>query len=466
MRVITASLPASLRTMLCTCLLVFMLLPGMSVSAADANYFSLETSTALPSSLSSLIIQSPTLINVPAGAALKVTLMKGLTAVATSTLTFTQAYNNDRLVPAVSIAAFYPSGSGLGSGQPLPGSTLTPGFTNLDALAATLGDYRLLWLLTEGVIATPGLAIATSQTSPFNPIDLRLRAVSAAVRPGDQKPGSVLFYPRYTSSVSNPAREDSSLSVANTSPTDLVYVRLFLVDSSCQAFAYTVCLSPNQTINLLASDIDPGSRGYVVAVACNATGQPIQFNWLTGNVTVKQPNPVNGASFDATLSAVACAKRSGGAVTVASGMAELAFDDQMYDRLPEQIAADDIPSQAGGLNNTTLTLLRPLPVLSGGSQTVSYRVTAYNNTGASASADVAAACYRDIPLTTLRTTPRITDLIPAGTGGWISASTTDHLPLLGAQFNYGRFSSGNTTRALSYAADYRITVPVTVPACQ
>jgi hypothetical protein len=455
----------ALRGLFASCVLSLLLIP---VSAGDANYFLLEQVTTLPPTLSSLLVQSPILINVPAGATLSVTLLRGSTVVATSRLKFTAAYSNDQLVPPVPVASFYPLNSNVGPGQPLPGSTLTPGFADLDAVAAAIGQYQLLWVLTDGVIATPSRAIATSLSSPLNLVDLKLAAISAAIRPGDQKPGSVLFYSRYTSSASNPAREDSSLSLSNTNPTDSVYVRLFLINNTCQPVEYTLCLGPRNTVSLLASDIDPGSRGYAVAVACDSTGQPVQFNWLTGNVTVKQPSPVNGAPYDQMLSAVAVAKRSGGAVTPTSGVAEMAFDDIMYDRLPAQVVADDVPSQTGGLNRTTLVVLRPLPDLTGGISGTTFRVTGNNNAGISASTDVSAtsACYRDIQIGTLRTNPGISDLIPPGSTAWFSVAPTDNLPVLGAQFNYGRFSSGSTMRALSYATDYRIRILVTALICQ
>lgn len=448
--------------------LLFLWLCLIPASAGDAIYFNLEPLAPLPATLSSLLVQSPILVNVPAGAKLAVSLMKGESVVSTSSLIFTSAYNNDRLIPPVPIASFYPNGSNIPSGQPLPGSTLIPGFTDLDAVAGSPGQYRLLWVLTDGIIATPSRAIATSLPSPFNPIDLKLAAVSAAIRPGDQKPGSVLFLARYTSSASNPAREDSFISLSNTSPTDSVYVRLFLINSGCQPIDYTLCLSARRTTGLLASDLDPGSRGYIMAVACDASGQPIQFNWLSGSVQVKQPNPVNGLPYDVSLSAIAIAKRSGGAVTAAGGKAELAFDDTMYDRLPTQLAADNVQGQANGANNTVITVFRPLPNLAGGSPSATLQVTGYNSTGDQTGATVNASntCYRDINLPTLKLAPiLIRDFIQPGASAWFSITPSDSQPLLGAQFNYGKFSGGHASRPLTFATDYRISVPVAPLTC-
>src|SRR5262249_49489336 len=156
-------------------------------------------------------------------------------------------------------------------------------------------------------------------------LDLKLVAVSAATTPGDQKPGSVLFFNRYTSNASNPIREDTTLTLTNTHPASNVFVRLFIVSgATCQNIELQLCLVAEQTINLLASDLDPGSRGFAMAIATDANGQPIQFNWLIGNATVKQPG--NNGSYSAVLSAVTIAKRAGGAVPNVNSQAELIFD--------------------------------------------------------------------------------------------------------------------------------------------
>src|SRR5207249_839036 len=132
---------------------------------------------------------------------------------------------------------------------------------------------------------------------------------------------------------------ETTLSLTNTNPAERANVRLFLVSGSiCQPVEFSLCLDPRQTINVLMSDLDPGTKGYCIAIAVDTAGQPTQFNWLIGHVQVKQPSPINGVPYDAMLSAVAVAKRTSGSVAVAGGAAEMAFDDLMYDRLSSQIA--------------------------------------------------------------------------------------------------------------------------------
>jgi len=67
----------------------------------------------------------------------------------------------------------------------------------------------------------------------------------------------------------------------------------------------------------------------------------------------------------------------------------------------------------------------------------------------------------------LRFSPTLlNNLITADATGWLKLSAADSLPLIGLQFNSGRFTSGAQMRALAYAADYRITVPIKAVACQ
>src|SRR6185295_14486975 len=91
----------------------------------------------------------------------------------------------------------------------------------------------------------------------------------------DQKAGSVLIFPVYTSSLSNPAVENTRLNLTNTDPGRSAFVHLFFVDgSNCSVSDSFICLTANQTMTLNAADIDPGVTGYVIAVATDSQGCP------------------------------------------------------------------------------------------------------------------------------------------------------------------------------------------------
>ncbi|MFN0110039.1 MAG: hypothetical protein ACKVZH_14385 [Blastocatellia bacterium] len=435
----------------------------------DAYYFSLKTTTALPASPYSLLIQSPIFFDVPAGTVLSVHLMRGDSLIATSTLTFQQAYLNQLQLPAVPIASFVPPGNSTNGGQPLPNTSLTVGIADLTRIVQEPGAYKFLWTLSAGKISTPRSAIVTGLPVGFVVVDLDLLAVSAAAVVGDQKPGSVLFFNRYTSSASNPSRENSTINITNTNQTTSAFVRLFLVSgTTCQTTEVQVCLAAQETASLLLSDIDPGVKGYAMAIATDVQGRPIQFNWLTGNVLVKQTAANNPNSYSSVLGAVALAKRKDGAVTNVGGVAEMAFDDVNYDRLPGQIAFDSVASQVSAANLTVLSIYRPLADF-GAIPAPAVQLTGWSkSTGAVASSagNLTATCYSDVMMSTFRLQPTtINQFVPSGSTAWFAASSADLQPLMGAQFNSGEFSSGGNARPLSFTSEYKIRVPVTMVVC-
>lgn len=434
----------------------------------DALYFSLMPNSTLPTSPSSLLVQSPSYIDVPAGAVLTVHLMRGETIVATSTLTFQQATLKPTLVPSVPVASFVPTGTSTGGGQPLENATLVAGQADLTKVAMEPSQYKLLWALSNGVMGTPGRVIVTGVPVSF--VDLKLSAVSAASLIGDQKPGSVLFFNRYTSSASNPTRDNSTLNITNTSPTTSAFVRLFLVSgTTCQPTEIQLCLAAQETVSLLMSDLDPGVRGYAMAVATNSQGQPIQFNWLTGNVVVRQTASNVSGAYSSLLGAVALAKRKDGTIANVNGLAEMIFDDVNYDRLPGQVAFDSVPSQVGASNLTLVSLYRPLTDFTS-IPSAAVQITGWskNNSGvvATSAGNLTSTCYSDVLMSTFRLQPTvINQFIPSGATGWFAASSVDLLPLMGSQFNTGEFNGGNNARPLAFSAEYKIRIPVAVVTC-
>ncbi|MDX2041468.1 MAG: hypothetical protein SF097_09470 [Acidobacteriota bacterium] len=439
-------------------------------SGLDSYYFSFKPTSSLPASPFSLLIQSPTFFDVPAGAVLSVRLMRGDTLVATSTLTFQQAYLNQLQLPAVPIASFVPPGSSTNGGQPLPNTSLTVGTADLARVTMEPSAYKVFWNLSAGLISTPRSAIFTGLPGGFVIVDLELSAVSAASVIGDQKPGSVLFFNRYTSSASNPTRENSTLNITNTNSTTQAFVRLFLVSgTTCQTTELQLCLAAQETVSLLMSDFDPGVKGYAMAVATNSQGQPIQFNWLTGNVVVKQTASNSGGPYSSMLGAVALAKRKDGAIANVNGFAEMTFDDVNYDRLPGQIAFDSVPSQVGATNLTVVSVYRPLTDFSS-IPNAAVQITGWskNNSGqvATSAGNLNSTCYSDVLMSTFRLQPTvINQFVPTGTTAWFAASSVDLLPLMGSQFNTGEFNGGNNARPLTFSAEYKIRIPVAAVTC-
>ncbi|HEX4950124.1 MAG TPA: hypothetical protein VFZ34_25890, partial [Blastocatellia bacterium] len=292
-------------------LAIFLL--SVIAQAESAGYYVLQPDTTLGGSPSSLLMQS-SFIDVPAGAELSVHLMRGHQIVATSRLEFTNAYKSASVFPT-QIVSFLAMGSATVPGEPVVGAKLYSGIIDLTPVAAAPSQYQFLWSLSDGIIATPGQAIITGGTQTVSFVALNT-IPTAATRQSDQKPGSVLFYQKYLSAIGTSSGNNTTISITNTSPTASSRVRMFFVSAAdCKPFEQAVCLAPQQTTTFLMSDFDPGTTGYCIAVACDAAGNPTQFNWLIGNAQLRQTSPANSQFYDATLSAIAVGKRSVGSLT-------------------------------------------------------------------------------------------------------------------------------------------------------
>lgn len=452
--------------------LSIVLLNNSAVRADNALYFTFQEATDLPANPSSILIQSPSFLDVPAGAVLKVHLMRGDVRLSTSTLTFAQAVSNAALLPARQFASFVPLAETNLQGEVLPGALLTAGNADLNAVIQAPLQHRFLWELSAGVMGTPSRTVITGPRDMFvvKFLDLKLGAVSAASKLDDQKPGSLLFFTRYTSSASNAVREDTQLSLTNTNPSASTFIKLFLVSSAtCEVSSFTLCLAAQQTVGFSMSDLDPGVKGYMMAVATDAAGRPTNFNWLIGQAVLKQP--LGGRVVPALLKAYTVAKRSEG-IVIADGnnQAELIFDNVNYDRLPAQLGFDGVPTQSNGLNTTLFSFFRPLANFSGGPSSTSVQITGFgadsSNQVVSTTGTSSLSCLTDVNVGSLRLSPVIvSNLIPPGAIAWFSASTAELLPLFGTQLTSGDVSRGSTARALSYSTEYRIKIPVSSAAC-
>jgi hypothetical protein len=271
----------------------------------------------------------------------------------------------------------------------------------------------------------------------------------------DMKPGSVLFFNRYTSNPSNPQQGDTQINITNTNQSQDASLHFFLVDgSTCTIADSFVGLTPNQTASFLMSDIDPGITGYIVAVA--VSGGPTQFNWLIGDEYIRETD-----GRQANLAAVAIAKRSGGSVEPdENGTAALVFDDKEYERLPSSVAVSNFNSQT--TDNTQLTIYCPTPNLLVGvtPTTTSVFTLVYDDTERVFSTTTRFVCYATIQLGTMRVAGgNVNTIIPAGRTGWIRLNGGGK-PLLGATIQRGPvFMGGHNLHTLTLLPSYSITVP-------
>jgi CSLREA domain-containing protein len=300
-------------------------------------------------------------------------------------------------------------------------------------------------------------------------------AYPATGEASDQKPGSVLVYNLYSSSIAAPSAQNTRIAITNTHPQLPIAVHLFFVDgATCSIADSMICLTPNQTASFLASDIDPGTTGYIVAVASNlVTGCPVSFNYLIGDEYVKL-----SSGHAANLSAEAFAALAGGlpACDATSVTAVLNFDGMSYNRAPRVLAASNIPSRADG--NDTLIVLNRLggSLVTGAATLGSLFGILYDDaenplsfTFTAGTCQFRSSLSSNFP----RLAPRFEQFIPAGRSGWAKFYSTADIALLGAQINSNAnaetaanaFNQGHNLHKLTLTQSVQLTIPIFPPNC-
>lgn len=321
--------------------------------------------------------------------------------------------------------------------------------------------FSSLLLILAALTLLSAAAMAADPGIPF-PVD---SVVS------DQKAGSVLFFNVYTSSATSPATENTRISITNTSATRNVAVHLFFIDgASCSPADSIICLTANQTTTFRSSDFDPGTMGYLVAVAINDIGCPIVHNFLIGDEYVKFASGHSG-----TLGAEALAANVAPVCDDTTISVNLNFDGISYDRLPAVLAVDNLPSRVDG-NDTMIIVNRPSGNLALGAESIGalsgllYNDTesAYSFSFNSAQCQVKFSFSNTLP----RTAPRFTTVVPSGRTGWVKFYTFTGVPLLGAVINFNQaasaspsaYSGGHNMHALRLTTS-SISIPVFPPNC-
>ncbi|MDQ3011527.1 MAG: hypothetical protein M3X11_12580, partial [Acidobacteriota bacterium] len=141
--------------------------------------------------------------------------------------------------------------------------------TSLRLTHVLLALFALVMMSAAALAADPGLVYPpTSEVS-------------------DQKAGSVLIYNIYTSGATSGQTQNTRINITNTSTSSGAAVHLFFISDGCAIADAFICLTATQTATFLASDIDPGVSGYVVAIATDSNGCPVAFNFLIGDEYVK-----------------------------------------------------------------------------------------------------------------------------------------------------------------------------------
>jgi uncharacterized repeat protein (TIGR01451 family) len=302
------------------------------------------------------------------------------------------------------------------------------------------------------------------------------------------KAGSVLFYGFYISDPGNPGDTNTRVNLTNTHSAKAIAVHLFFVDgATCSVADSYLCLTANQTASFLMSDVDPGTSGYIMAVAVDGpsgfaegrnTGCPISFNYLIGHANVKL---ASSPRRETDLEAEACASEFGSPLPGCdpnNPTAALPFNGSAngYNRLPRALAASNIPSRADG-NDTLLVVTRIGGNLATGAATLGSifgilyddAETPYSFSFSSGACQFRSSLSNGFP----RTTPRFDQIIPAGRGGWLKLWGAGDNGIIGAMLNRNdnkraianAFEGGHILHTLTLSDSVTITIPVFPPSC-
>jgi hypothetical protein len=291
-----------------------------------------------------------------------------------------------------------------------------------------------------------------------------------------QKAGSVLVYNLYSSIAASPNVENTRISVTNTHPNNAITVHLFFIDgASCTPADAFICLTPNQTSSFLASDLDPGIAGYIVAVASdNVTGCPVNFNFLIGDECIKL---ASGHAANLGAEAIAAVAPAPAVCTDTSSSAVLNFDGASYNQIPQVLAASNLPSLADG--NSTLMVINNLAGdLQTGVAVIGPVFGILYDDGEVPSSFTFSANRCQFKALLSPVFPRIlggglSAAIPSGHSGWMKfwaqASTRG---LFGAVINFNpnveagpHFNGGHNLHHLTLTPTSSFTIPVFPPAC-
>ena len=328
--------------------------------------------------------------------------------------------------------------------------------------------------LTQLVLALFALVVMSSFAMAADPGLLYPPESEAS----DQKAGSILFYNTYTSGATSGNAENTRINITNTSVTSAAFVHLYFVAEGCAVADSYICLTATQTASFLASDVDPGVRGYIVAIAVDGViGCPVAFNWLIGDEYIKA-----ATGHAANLGAVAFSALYNGRLPGCDGnsvTAVIRFNGVVgagYNCAPAVLALDNLGSRADG-NDTVIVINRVGGNLGIGASTLgSLFGLLYDDAENVLSFSVVGGCQLRGALNNNfpRTTPRFETFIPAGRTGWLKIhNQTGAIGILGAAINFnanaassaGAFNGGHNLHHLTLNCTAEYVVPVFPPSC-
>lgn len=271
----------------------------------------------------------------------------------------------------------------------------------------------------------------------------------------DSRPGSVLFFNRYTSDPNDPQRGDTQINITNISPVDSASVHLFFVQGATGSVAdFGLSLMPNQTLSFLTSDIDPGIEGYMIAVATDGS-VPVQNNSLIGTALIREND-----GHQIVLPAFPVAKISPGRVARdEDDSVRLKFNGVEYERLPGSLAVTSFNSETA--DASSMVVFSPAgDLVSGSTETINIYSLLFDDAQRSVPSNFSVRGYRADPLSAyFNRQGMFTRRSPMPKRGWIRMSAGS-LPILGSVFNRSAgFTTAYNLPSLTLLPSYEIHIP-------
>jgi hypothetical protein len=228
--------------------------------------------------------------------------------------------------------------------------------------------------------------------------------------------------------------ENTRLSITNTHPRNAVRLHLFWMDGGSASMAdHQACLTPNQTVSLLASELDPDISGFLLVIAIDPiSGCPIRFNSLIGEALIHLES---GHRANLAALTIAALDREPAVCSLTASTVTLPFDGLHYQPLPTVLAASHLPSPADG--QQTLFVLDRIGgnLVTGGSTIGSVYGWLYDDLEQPArfGLSIGRRQLRSLLNDSFpRTTPRLSTLIPPSRSGWMRIAQRDGGALVGA----------------------------------
>jgi hypothetical protein len=246
---------------------------------------------------------------------------------------------------------------------------------------------KLLMALTT-LMALATLSFGQVPTTGLDLFPLPVADQAKTIEVSDQKPGSLLVFPYYTSNAQTKA--DTRITLTNLMGTlsavpavrgggpqngSIIVHLFFLRGSDCQQSDQFVCLTKGASVSFKMSEQDPETTGYVIAVAVDAMGNPVSWNALIGNAFVNAGEIVGNYGAEAFANVAPAGDIAFG--NQANGTYTLFLDGLVngYDRPADQFAVE-IQSPNDAIGQTIVHAS-----VSGNVNTAAVNVIAQSGTG-------------------------------------------------------------------------------------